>query len=53
MRKFLEHYQQAGALPVKLKPISKFRYDENLWKYFIAFDNHGEFYDFFDAKKKQ
>ena len=46
----MEHYQQGGNRPFKIRPIEIKRYKE-LIGYSISFDEHAEFYNFYDSEE--
>ena len=48
---FLSHHQQGGRLPTGDKPLKKIYSNENLQKYCITFDEHSNYYYFFDSRE--
>ena len=47
---FLFHYQQGGRELIEDKPIKIVKYDENLQQFYINFNEHSDYYDFFDSR---
>ena len=45
---FLVHYQQGGALSSKDKSLTFTNFDINLQRYCITFDEHSNFFDFYN-----
>ena len=46
----LFHYQFSGRQSIEGKPIKIIKYDENLQRFCINFNEHSDFYDFFDLR---
>lgn len=45
---FFNHYQLGRSRPFKARPIVIRRYDKNLTRYFKSFEQHSDYYNFYD-----